>query len=575
MGTRHAALAKSSRRATLEAIGELRMADNLGRANDGDDVPVLDISDDSGPAAGSESEGDSGVDDGRSESGGASEDELVVSAMRRGDKAAEMVRKRTTGTELGSHEVLESGESSREQSGGDEGDQPSPRGGIDSLDGGDADFENSYRHAAALTADASTLESEDQAAATSMEDAPEVAAMCAELRDSLGEVRKRVAPLLKEVRAGGLCEHEGLSYLEVKHMLLLHYCMCLLFFLLMKLEGKSVKDHPVILRLVEIRAYLEKIRPLDKRLQYQIDKLLRAAKAAKTAEDAGQEVTGGAIDAADPLQYGPRPDMLIPKTIGVANGDGDKIYRAPRLNPTVMDGLDERKTEAQKLKNARLRAAGSAIVQEMAAELTGAPEELTATPAGMETEGAIRTLRKMKEKQSVEEEMMMRMPVTRVEKRRFKAHHGAGLSGRVFDNFADEVADIVEAAGKIDNRHGSNHESLGDLTAKSSRKRGRGGGDAPIKPSLLQRNSKHQSKQMRRGMRPGEKRGREGGQPGPGAGEHPYKVAKKKMGTSKHARAAKAADGQRGFTKNTHKNKGVAPHRRVDTKSHRTEQRGR
>ena len=32
-------------------------------------------------------------------------------------------------------------------------------------------------------------------------------------------------------------------------------------------------------RLVEVRAYLEKIRPIDRKLQYQMDKLLAAAQA--------------------------------------------------------------------------------------------------------------------------------------------------------------------------------------------------------------------------------------------------------------------------------------------------------
>lgn len=91
-----------------------------------------------------------------------------------------------------------------------------------------------------------------------------------------------------QAREGGLCENEGLSYLEVKHHLLLQYCMCIVFYLMLKLEGKPVKDHPVILRLIEIRAYLEKIRPIDVRLQYQVDKLLRAAQIAKSAASNGE-----------------------------------------------------------------------------------------------------------------------------------------------------------------------------------------------------------------------------------------------------------------------------------------------
>ena len=43
-------------------------------------------------------------------------------------------------------------------------------------------------------------------------------------------------------------------------------------------------DHPVIAGLVKIRAYLERIRPLDKRLRYQMDKLLAAAAAAQVQQ---------------------------------------------------------------------------------------------------------------------------------------------------------------------------------------------------------------------------------------------------------------------------------------------------
>ena len=82
-----------------------------------------------------------------------------------------------------------------------------------------------------------------------------------------------------QVREGGLATAEGVSYLEAKHLLLLHYCLHLLFYLLLKAEGRPVTNHPVIARLVEIRTYLEKIRPLDKRLKYQTDKLLAAAAA--------------------------------------------------------------------------------------------------------------------------------------------------------------------------------------------------------------------------------------------------------------------------------------------------------
>lgn len=79
------------------------------------------------------------------------------------------------------------------------------------------------------------------------------------------------------MQEGNLATAEGVSYLEAKHLLLLHYCVNIVFYLLLKAEGRPVREHPVIARLLELRAYLEKIRPIDKKLQYQMDKLLLAA----------------------------------------------------------------------------------------------------------------------------------------------------------------------------------------------------------------------------------------------------------------------------------------------------------
>ena len=108
-------------------------------------------------------------------------------------------------------------------------------------------------------------------------DAPELLSMLSDLKVNISEVRSRVAPLLHEVKDGGLATDEGISYLEAKHMLMLSYCMNIMFYMLLKLEGRPIRDHPVVTRLVQVRAYLDKIRPIDKKLQYQIDKLLKAA----------------------------------------------------------------------------------------------------------------------------------------------------------------------------------------------------------------------------------------------------------------------------------------------------------
>lgn len=50
-----------------------------------------------------------------------------------------------------------------------------------------------------------------------------------------------------------------LHYLEVKRLLLLSYCQAITFYLLLKSEGQPVCDHPVISRLVDIKALLDKV----------------------------------------------------------------------------------------------------------------------------------------------------------------------------------------------------------------------------------------------------------------------------------------------------------------------------
>ena len=95
--------------------------------------------------------------------------------------------------------------------------------------------------------DLAGLTQEERAAAL-LSDAPELLSLLAELKASLREVRHRCGPLLSEIKAGGLGTAEGLSYLEAKHLLLLSYCSHIVFYLLLKAEGRSVKDHPVITR---------------------------------------------------------------------------------------------------------------------------------------------------------------------------------------------------------------------------------------------------------------------------------------------------------------------------------------
>jgi U3 small nucleolar RNA-associated protein 3 len=231
-------------------------------------------------------------------------------------------------------------------------------------------------------------EARDLRASAVRQDALELKALLQELRSSLSEIRGRLGPLLQEVKSGEIATAEGVSYLEAKHLLLMHYVAHLVFYLLLKAEGKSVKDHPVIARLIEIRSYLEKTRPIDKKLKYQIEKLLVAADATRDVA-VPAKVTNDDLAAAKP-----RPGALMvdddddvdPDLDGAAlNGANPEsgTYRPPRLNPVSME-LDETDDlgpgrlsgkDRRRQLNASRKASRSQYIQEFAANLAGAPEE--------------------------------------------------------------------------------------------------------------------------------------------------------------------------------------------------------
>ena len=53
------------------------------------------------------------------------------------------------------------------------------------------------------------------------------------------------------------------------------YSINLIFYILLKINGKLVKSHPVIEKLLFLRELLKKLKPIEKKMEYQINKLLR------------------------------------------------------------------------------------------------------------------------------------------------------------------------------------------------------------------------------------------------------------------------------------------------------------
>jgi len=106
-------------------------------------------------------------------------------------------------------------------------------------------------------------------------ESPELMNIIKELKTSLKEVKQRFLPLVTYFKNRKGENREGQKYIELKFNLLMSYCMSLSFYILLNIQGKSVKDHPVIKKLISVRTILGRLKPLDKKLQPEINQLLK------------------------------------------------------------------------------------------------------------------------------------------------------------------------------------------------------------------------------------------------------------------------------------------------------------
>ncbi|KAL5363104.1 Sas10/Utp3/C1D family-domain-containing protein [Aspergillus floccosus] len=208
---------------------------------------------------------------------------------------------------------------------------------------------------------------------------------------------------------------EGISLLDTKSDLLLSYLQNLVFLTLLQLRDvssqsgsgaessdQSVRDE-VIKKLIELRVYLDRgVRPLEGRLKYQVDKVIKAAEDAdrteRTAsksksrrhEGAGSEDDSASENASsdsegdseddeggkdiDEMAYRPNVSAFTKKTAVDTKPDNathrtsnDGIYRPPKIMPTALPTTEsrDRKDRAPRRSNV--------IDEFVSAEMSSAP----------------------------------------------------------------------------------------------------------------------------------------------------------------------------------------------------------
>lgn len=317
-----------------------------------------------------------------------------------------------------------------------------------------------------LTADADSLSRQEKMEMI-QKDSPELLLLLDSFNANMQEIRDRLAPLIERARAQHIPTSKGMSYLETKYHLLLNYCTNICFYLLLKAEGQSVKNHPVIEHLARTRTVIDRLKPLDQKLKYQIDKLLKVAAQGEANIQSDPKLSHranikgfmpvGADEESDSMDGIDEDDMDVDEDGGreTVGSQIDK-YVAPKFAPTG-DREEKRRLRAEK------KAKSSAMAEYLIDEFGDRPREhsLAAGPRDKSLRAAA------SERQTYEEDNFVRLGLTKKEKK----------ATRIAQNtqFVDEFADLADygdlkALDRADTLHQA--DDLEDRAFSAKRKRG-------------------------------------------------------------------------------------------------------
>mmetsp|Transcript_15039 Transcript_15039/g.22942 ORF Transcript_15039/g.22942 Transcript_15039/m.22942 type:complete len:369 (-) Transcript_15039:227-1333(-) len=338
--------------------------------------------------------------------------------------------------------------------------------------------------------------------------------------ESSGDLCRSLEELLKKVDGGllpAIMEHvestdfsigkDCQDFLGVKNSLLLSYIIELTQKLLTQLDAEDQSSGDTI-RLFEMKTILEKIRPLEKKMKYQLDKLLSENNSSEFATEEGQT---------DPLTFRPNSEAMqetesisersedyeeetkkiattlddedvdddllaARKTLKLAvnmdneKSNGSDLYRAPRLQSTPYPSDAVNEAEKQRRLHKKLRA--SELARTLREQYGEAPDQEDihgGTDYGKQRDAARRLAEMEKEKIEYEEDNLVRLVTSRKQKKERKR-----LMREESSNLAaiSDIGNIVRSVSAAFDEKPRIERDQDDLTSSGKRKKRRGGVEA-------------------------------------------------------------------------------------------------
>ncbi|KAI0345195.1 hypothetical protein BDW22DRAFT_1011331 [Trametopsis cervina] len=293
------------------------------------------------------------------------------------------------------------------------------------------------------------------------------------MRESMKSAREVIQSIQAKVDSNSLDTAEGISLLSLKNHLMLSYLQSLVILTARRAIGDSLSERSPpsesfstpnrsprgdgagdrVDALIEGRIVLEKIKVLEGRMKYQIEKLVRVA----------EEGEAGGRDAVnDPLAFKPNPQNLLNQEMGSDDEEEQQsdaeqvpkrtgIYRPPKLAPMPYTETTS-KSKEKKTRNGPLPTALKSLAHlDPTLPFAESTSGLGSTPSLMS--GRAKELTRMTE---FEEENFTRLVMKKKDARRRKADEadlalgGTGMTGRSGRGagLEDEFGDILRDVGR-------------------------------------------------------------------------------------------------------------------------------
>lgn len=333
------------------------------------------------------------------------------------------------------------------------------------------------------------------------EDMGEFLALLKDFKERLHLLRTQLQPLLQRAKESKMPTSSGLSFLQLKYHLMLGYCSSVVYYLMLKGRSGTVQGHPVIRKMLRYRLMLEKIRPLEIKMRFQIEKLLQP-------QDS------------DETRFRPNPDgMAVDENgeDGASDDDQDGKYRAPKLAPVFYPEDEKEAGKAKRDEERRSRAASkSRLLSELRGEMDDAPEEESIDPVRMASRVA--TDHRATAREAYEEDNFIRFQVSKEEKRRLETAAKPLDELDDLDEFFGELEEINETVAGRNKKKTKKSESIAAYLDQINAEAGRESEGREAAPSKyqgsdesdieddIQRPSRSDSKQQKRQERLNTKR---------------------------------------------------------------------